>query len=132
MIVCADLQDFFRMLLTWYTGFEVMDMTFKHEANRIYAEDETGELLAEITFPLASKTTVNITGTFVAPSLRGQGIGDSLIRAAIADIQSRDMKIILTCPFAKSWFSKHPEFAHLTITSGEGEICQGLCPEVNA
>ena len=94
-----------------------MALTFKHESNRIYAEDDAGELLAEITFPLASDTTVNITGTFVAPSRRGQGIGDTLLRAAIADIQSRSLKIILTCPYAKSWFSAHPDFAHLLDTS---------------
>jgi len=94
-----------------------MELTFKHETNRIYAEDDAGKLLAEIDFPLASDTTVNITGTFVDPSLRGKGIGDALIRAAIADIQSRSLRVILTCPYAKSWFSRHPEFAHMLDTA---------------
>ena len=49
-----------------------MVLDFKHEAKRIYAEDDAGQVHAEITFPLASGTTVNITGTFVDPSLRGQ------------------------------------------------------------
>ena len=96
-----------------------MELTFKHEANHIYAEDDAGQLLAEITFPLASDTTVNIAGTFVDPSLRGQGIGDALLRAAIADIQSRNFTVILTCPFAKSWFSRHPEFGHMLDTAAD-------------
>ena len=49
-------------------------MEFTKETNRIFAKDVAGKLIAEITFPNRSATTVDINHTFVDDSLRGQGV----------------------------------------------------------
>lgn len=88
-------------------------MEFTKEANRIFAEDETGKLIAEITFPSISPTTVDINHTFVDDSLRGQGIAGKLMLAAIDEIHAQGKKTIATCPYAVAWFEKNSEYSNL-------------------
>ena len=84
-------------------------MIFRYEEERIYAEDENGTLLAEITFPEAADGKVDINHTFVAPSLRGQGVAGELVRAALQQIAETGKQPLATCPYAAQWFENHPE-----------------------
>jgi Predicted acetyltransferase len=87
-------------------------MEFIYENNRIYLNNE-GNVVAEITFPLTTPTSVDINHTFVDPSLRGRGIAESLVRAAADDIRARNLKTTTTCSFAAKWFKSHPEYLDL-------------------
>ena len=82
----------------------------QHEANRVYALDKGGGIIAEATFPAVSDTAVNFNHTFVDPSLRGQGIADMLLTAAAADVRTRGLKARATCSYAVKWFSEHAEY----------------------
>lgn len=86
-----------------------MKLNYQYEPDRIYASDDAGKLLAEIDFPTIEGEVVDFNHTFVDPSLRGQGVGDQLVRAAIQKIKERGMKAVVTCSYVKDWFSKHPE-----------------------
>ena len=59
-------------------------MNFSQEPGRIFAQDENGKLLAEVTFPDRGDAVV-INHTFVDPSLRGQGVAGQLLQA-VADL----------------------------------------------
>ena len=83
-------------------------MDFIIEDNRIYASAEDGNVVAEITFPAKDGIA-----TFVADSLRGQGIAGKLMEAAVAKIQADGNKIAATCSYAVSWLGKHPEVHHV-------------------
>ena len=87
-------------------------MNFIIEDNRIYASEEDGNVVAEITFP-AKDGIATIDHTFVADSLRGQGIAGKLMEAAVAKIQADGNKIGATCSYAVSWLGKHPEVQHV-------------------
>lgn len=84
-------------------------MDFIYETGRIYAEDASGDLAAEITFP-ASNGIAEIDHTFVGDSLRGQGIAGQLVKAAAEQIIKDGNKIKATCPYAVSWLAKHKEY----------------------
>ncbi|NCB51329.1 MAG: N-acetyltransferase [Clostridia bacterium] len=86
-------------------------MELINEENRIYSLNEGGELIAEITFPALSAEKVDIHHTFVDPSLRGQGMADKLVRAAIDAILGRGLKAVATCPYAVKWFTDHTEYS---------------------
>ena len=45
-------------------------MNYITETNRIYASNENGTLIAEVTFPKTGDNTVDINHTFVDDSLR--------------------------------------------------------------
>ncbi|MDE5869976.1 MAG: N-acetyltransferase [Muribaculaceae bacterium] len=84
-------------------------MEFKIEKDRIYAEDPSGKLLAEITFPTKDSVST-IDHTFVSPSLRGQGIAGKLVKLAADKILSEGNQIAATCIYAVRWFERHPEY----------------------
>ncbi len=90
-------------------------MQFSYENNRFFALGESDTLLAEIVFPFTAPGTVDITRTFVDESLRGQGIADLLMRAAVEKIRAEGYKTAASCPYAARWFEKHPEFADLMV-----------------
>ena len=79
------------------------------ERDRIYAENEAGGLIAEVTFPEKDGVQV-IDHTFVDPSLRGQGAAAQLVQAAAEQILKNGNRIGATCSYAVLWFRQHPEY----------------------
>ncbi|MFQ8601369.1 MAG: GNAT family N-acetyltransferase [Oscillospiraceae bacterium] len=92
-------------------------MQFKTENNRIFYADETGKLLAEVTFPDAGDGTAEINHTFVDESLRGQGVAGKLLEAAVQKLRADGKKARPTCSYAVKWFEKHPECQDLLAGS---------------
>ena len=90
-------------------------MQLIHEENRIYGNNADGKLVAEITFPEISDGIVVIDHTFVDNSLRGQGVAGQLVQAAAEDLRSSGRKARLTCSYAVTWFSRHPEYQELLL-----------------
>lgn len=82
-------------------------MNYIIENNRIYSEDESGKLLAEITFYEKENGVFCIDHTFTDDSLRGQGIAGQLVRLAADKIQEMGGKVTATCSYAKHWLEKH-------------------------
>lgn len=83
-------------------------MEFRKESGRIFATDETGKLLAEVTFPEQEGIAV-INHTFVDGSLRGQGIAGQLLRAVADTLRQEGRKAGAACSYAIHWFETHPE-----------------------
>ncbi len=82
-------------------------MEFKTESNRIFKEDESGKVIAEITFPETETGVFCIDHTFADDSLRGQGIAGKLVQAAVREIQNKGGKITATCSYAAHWLEKN-------------------------
>lgn len=79
---------------------------FITEGNRIYMTDESGAMIAEITFPETADGVYTIDHTFVDESLRGQGIASKLVQAAVDEIEKRGGKVEATCSYAVRWLEK--------------------------
>lgn len=94
-------------------------MEFYYTMNRIYATNEAGDTIAEITFPPVDSTTVNIDHTFVDDSLRGQGVAGQLVQAAAESLRRSGKKAVATCSYAQKWFEKHPEYSDVLARSQE-------------
>ncbi|MBQ3404611.1 MAG: N-acetyltransferase [Oscillospiraceae bacterium] len=84
-------------------------MEFKSESGRIWLDDESGNMIAEITYPQVSDDVVNISRTYVSRVLRGQGMASKLVQAAVDDIRAKGQKATAGCSYAVSWFEQHPE-----------------------
>lgn len=83
-------------------------MRFERETGRISARDESGKLLAEVTFP-DRDGAAEIDHTFVDPSLEGRGMAGQLLQAAADALRAEGRKVRPTCSYAVRWFEKHPE-----------------------
>ena len=90
----------------------IYKMNMITEDSRIYAKDENGRIVAEITFP-AKDGVATIDHTFVDESLRGKGIASKLVKAAVEKILADGNKIAATCSYAVKWLENHSEFSSL-------------------
>jgi len=66
---------------------------------------------AELTFSRTSDLLIIADHTFVPDSMRGMGVGKALVDRLIADARSEGFKIIPLCPYVKSQYLRHPEWA---------------------
>ena len=87
-------------------------MEFQHERERIFALDEQGKLVAEVTFPV-SEGVADIDHTFVDQALRGQGVAGQLLDAAVRQIRMEGLRAKATCSYAAKWFKEHPDQSDL-------------------
>ena len=87
-------------------------MEFQHERERIFALDEQGKLVAEVTFPV-SEGVADIDHTFVDQSLRGQGVAGQLLDAAVRQIRMEGLRAKATCSYTAKWFKEHPDQSDL-------------------
>ena len=56
---------------------------------------------------------VEMVHTEVPPEYQGQGLAGRLATAALEWARESGRKVIPSCPYLKSYISKHPEFADL-------------------
>lgn len=84
-------------------------MEFIKGDNRFYQEDEDGKLIAEITYKPLEDGVVDCDGTFVDPSLRGQGIAEKLVDRLADEMRAEGKKILPTCPYVVTLFERKPE-----------------------
>ena len=84
-------------------------MEIKHRENghkgSFYVESN-GILLAEMTYSFAGSNKMIIDHTEVSDQLRGKGVGNMMVDAAVAYSRDNQIKIIPLCHFAKSVFDK--------------------------
>ncbi|MDD3068475.1 MAG: GNAT family N-acetyltransferase [Acholeplasmataceae bacterium] len=84
-------------------------MNFIYEPHRIYVNNEEGKMIVNATFPWLKPGVVVVDHTFVDPSLRGQGIASQLMFEVVNYSKKQGYKVTATCPYAVTWFKKHPE-----------------------
>lgn len=53
------------------------------------------------------------THTLVPPELRGRGLAEQLVRAALADARARGRKIVPACSYVARLVERHQEYADL-------------------
>ena len=52
---------------------------------------------------------IAFTHTVVPDRLQGRGLASKLIKAALADVRERGLKVIAECPFVARYIERHPE-----------------------
>ncbi|MGI6403977.1 MAG: GNAT family N-acetyltransferase [Oscillospiraceae bacterium] len=88
-------------------------MELQQKPGHVFLTDSSGKMLAEVTFPTSGDGFAVIDHTFVDTSLRGQGIAEKLLSAAVQQIRSSSLKARPTCSYAIKWFERHPEHSDL-------------------
>ena len=84
-------------------------MEFQKETNRIFAEDESGKVIAEVLFPEVREGVVSIDHTFVDDSLRGQGVAGELMETVYEILKEDGRKAELVCGYAVKWYGDNPD-----------------------
>lgn len=56
---------------------------------------------------------INLVHTEVDPAFQGAGLASQLARASLDDARKRQLAVLPTCPYIRSWLKKHPDYADL-------------------
>ena len=54
--------------------------------------------------------------TVTPPELRGRGIASRVVKAVLADVRARDLRIVPACSFVADYVVRHPEVGDLVVT----------------
>lgn len=87
-----------------------VDVNVSHDAVHHRFEVHAADGVAHLAYDLSDGRFV-LLHTEVPPSLGGRGIGGQLVEAAVAFAQREQLKVVPTCPFARSYLRRHPEVA---------------------
>jgi uncharacterized protein len=63
-------------------------------------------------YELAEKRMV-FTHTLVPPELRGRGIAEQLVRAALADARAQGRQVVPACSYVATFIERHAEYRDL-------------------
>jgi uncharacterized protein len=64
---------------------------------------------AELIYAPFSEDVLDLQHTEVPPSGHGHGVGDALVRAALAYAREHGLRVMATCPYVQAWLRRHPE-----------------------
>jgi uncharacterized protein len=59
---------------------------------------------------------LELVHTDVDPKWEGKGVGGALVKGALDDIRTRDLKIRPYCPFVRTYLRRHPEYEDLVVS----------------
>ncbi len=78
--------------------------------------NENGIDKAQMVYTWSGAALMIIEHTEVDESLKGQGVGNKLVAAAVDWARQADFKILPLCPFAKAVFERKTEYADVLYT----------------
>lgn len=88
-------------------------MNLKHEEKgrkgSFYFEKDS-ERLAKLEYVTSTAAEMTIYHTEVDEKLRGEGVGEALVEAAVKHARESRLKVIPTCSFAKAVIDRTPKF----------------------
>jgi predicted GNAT family acetyltransferase len=78
-----------------------------------YALLQDGERIGVAEYDLRDDAIV-FTHTEVDESQREKGMASRLVTEALDDVRAgSDLRVIVTCPYIRSWLTEHPEYRDL-------------------
>lgn len=89
--------------------------TIRHDTAASRFEIDTGKATALIEYVRAGGR-VTFIHTFVPPELRGRGMAEQMVRAALAWARQENLKVVPQCSYTASFIVRHPEYADLLVT----------------
>ncbi|MEC2054626.1 N-acetyltransferase [Peribacillus psychrosaccharolyticus] len=84
-------------------------MDIQRGKQRFYVE-HSGEVVAEITYTETGEKEMTIDHTVVSEELRGQKMGNKLVKKVVELAREENKKIIPACSFARKEFEKNQEY----------------------
>ena len=73
---------------------------------RFFSRLREGE--AYLSYEADQEGTLDLQHTVVPEPARGRGVGESLVRAALAYARDQGVRIVPSCPFVAAYLTEHP------------------------
>jgi predicted GNAT family acetyltransferase len=93
-----------------------MQLQIQHdqEAKQFFA-DIDGNIAKLDYFIEPDGKTLDYHHTFVPEALRGQQIGDKIVKFALDYAKENNFKVIPSCPFVKTMIERYPEYKDIAV-----------------
>lgn len=88
------------------------DLIVRHDAAAARYEIKLDGETAVAEYTLDGPRMV-LTHTFVPPALRGRGLAELLVRAALNDARTFSRRVVPQCSYVAAFIKRHPEFQDL-------------------
>jgi hypothetical protein len=86
----------------------------RNDENGSYEAVVDGQVVGMIVYHTQhGNQRVTISHTIVEPEYRGRGIATRLVKYALDDLESRDLKLTNYCTFVADYIADHPEYKGL-------------------
>jgi predicted GNAT family acetyltransferase len=90
-----------------------MQTTVRDNPDKTRYEIRDGErLLGHADYDRSGDTTVFIH-TEIDPDAGEDGLGSTLVRAALDDVRAQGGSVVARCSFVRGWIERHPDYADL-------------------
>lgn len=86
--------------------------TVKHNVAEKRFEVETDGRLSVADYQLRDGEMI-MTHTYVPPELRGRGLAEKLVRAALEYARAEKLKVLPACSYVDAFIRRHAEFQNL-------------------
>ena len=87
----------------------------RHDIASSRFEMDTGNATALIEYVRAGGR-VTFIHTYVPPELRGHGLAEQMVRAALAWARQESLKVVPQCTYTARFIERHAEYADLLVT----------------
>ena len=88
-----------------------------HPEESRYEIRDGDRVLGHADYDRSGDTTVFIH-TEVDPDAGQDGLGSTLVRAALDDVRGRGGSVVAECSFVRGWIERHPDYADLVAAPG--------------
>ena len=88
----------------------------EHGKNGAFFIDEDGEWIAELAYVRSGDGEITITHTEVDEKLKGQGVGEDLVKAAVEFARENNLKVKSQCKFATKVIGETPEYGDVAAS----------------
>jgi predicted GNAT family acetyltransferase len=75
-------------------------------------EIETEDRLSVVDY-VCGDGVITFTHTFVPPELRGRGLAELLVRAALDHARREQLRVVPACPYVARFIQRHAEYRSL-------------------
>ena len=87
----------------WILKVGMSDITISHQPkSHEFVLEEAGKRLGYLDYTLTQDNVITIEYVQVDPALRGTGMGNRLVEAAVAWARERDLSVQARCSFARA------------------------------
>lgn len=91
-----------------------MEYSVLHYPERNRFEIHESDLVAYLDYQ-EKPGVINILHVVVPKPLEGKGLASSLMKGALNYVESKKLKVIATCPFAKAYFERNSQYKYLLL-----------------
>jgi predicted GNAT family acetyltransferase len=92
-----------------------MEIELRHDRERRRFIARTGATESHLVYAPRGGDTVDFLSTYVAPAVRGRGVGEKLVREALEWAKGQGLAVIPSCWFVDTVVRRHPEYETLLV-----------------